>query len=112
MDKLSDQQRDDALERLSDWQAKGEAITRTFHLRDFARAIDFVNAVAEMAEDVQPPPRHRHPLQQGHDHPDDAQRRRPHAQRHRAGRGHRRHRRRGLTLRYGAGVSPCAGDRR
>ena len=52
MDKLSDQQRDDALERLSDWQAQGEAIARTFHLRDFARAIDFVNAVAEMAEDA------------------------------------------------------------
>jgi 4a-hydroxytetrahydrobiopterin dehydratase len=52
VDKLSDQQRDDALERLSDWQAQGEAIARTFHLRDFARAIDFVNAVAEMAEDA------------------------------------------------------------
>ena len=52
MDKLSDQQRDEALERLSDWQAQGEAITRTFQLRDFGRAIDFVNAVAEMAEDA------------------------------------------------------------
>ena len=52
MDKLSDQQRNDALERLSDWEAKGEAITRTFDLRDFARAIDFVNAVAEMADDA------------------------------------------------------------
>ena len=39
--------------RLDDWQAQGDAITRTFQLRDFARAIDFVNAVAEMAEDVQ-----------------------------------------------------------
>ena len=52
MDKLSDQQRDDALERLSDWRAQGEAITRTVQLRDFARAIDFVNAVAEMADDA------------------------------------------------------------
>jgi 4a-hydroxytetrahydrobiopterin dehydratase len=52
MDKLSDQQRDDALERLNGWQAQGEAITRTFQLRDFARAIDFVNAVAEMADDA------------------------------------------------------------
>ena len=52
MDKLSDQQRVDALDRLSDWRAEGEMITRTFHLRDFARAIDFVNAVAEMAEDT------------------------------------------------------------
>ena len=52
MDKLSDQQRDEALERLSDWQAQGEAITRTFQFRDFARAIDFVNAVAEMADDA------------------------------------------------------------
>ncbi|HUK77616.1 MAG TPA: 4a-hydroxytetrahydrobiopterin dehydratase [Thermoleophilia bacterium] len=53
MDKLNDQQRDAALERLDDWQAQGDAITRTFKLRDFARAIDFVNAVAEMAEEVQ-----------------------------------------------------------
>ena len=52
MDKLSDTQRDDALTRLSEWQAKGDAITRTFKLRDFVRAIDFVNAVAEMAEEV------------------------------------------------------------
>ena len=52
MDKLSDQQRDAALERLSDWRAQGEAITRTVQLRDFARAIDFVNAVAEMADDA------------------------------------------------------------
>ncbi len=52
MDKLSDQQRDDALERLNGWQAQGETITRTFQLRDFARAIDFVNAVAEMADDA------------------------------------------------------------
>ena len=52
MDKLSDQQRDDALERLNDWQAQGEAIVRTFQLRDFTRAIDFVNAVAEMADDA------------------------------------------------------------
>jgi 4a-hydroxytetrahydrobiopterin dehydratase len=52
MDKLSEQQRVEALERLSDWQEQGGAISRTFHLKDFARAIDFVNAVAEMAEDV------------------------------------------------------------
>jgi 4a-hydroxytetrahydrobiopterin dehydratase len=52
MDKLSDEQRDEALERLNDWQDRGGAISRTFHLKDFARAIDFVNAVAEMAEDV------------------------------------------------------------
>ena len=52
MDKLSDTQRDDALTRLTDWEAKGDAIVRTFRLRDFARAIDFVNAVAEMADDA------------------------------------------------------------
>ena len=52
MDKLSDTQRDDALTRLTDWEAKGDAIARTFRLRDFIRAIDFVNAVAEMAEEV------------------------------------------------------------
>jgi len=52
MDKLSDEQRGEALGRLGDWQEQGEAISRTFHLKDFSRAIDFVNAVAEMAEDV------------------------------------------------------------
>ena len=52
MDKLDDRQREQALERLEEWRAEGEAITRTFHFRDFARAIDFVNAVAEMAEDA------------------------------------------------------------
>ena len=48
MDKLTDTQRDDALTRLSDWQAQGDAIVRTFKFRDFVRAIDFVNAIAEM----------------------------------------------------------------
>ena len=52
MDKLTDTQRDDALTRLSDWQAQGDAIVRTFKFRDFVRAIDFVNAMAEMAEEV------------------------------------------------------------
>ena len=52
MDKLDDRQRDEALERLDEWRAEGDAITRTYHFRDFARAIDFVNAVAEMAEDA------------------------------------------------------------
>ncbi len=52
MDKLTVEQRDEALQRLSDWQEQGEAISRTFHLKDFSRAIDFVNAIAEMAEDV------------------------------------------------------------
>jgi len=52
MDKLDDGQRDAALERLSEWQVEGEAIARTYRFRDFARAIDFVNAVAEMAEEA------------------------------------------------------------
>ncbi|HMK92638.1 MAG TPA: 4a-hydroxytetrahydrobiopterin dehydratase [Thermoleophilia bacterium] len=52
MDKLDDRQRDEALEHLDEWRAEGDAISRTYHFRDFARAIDFVNAVAEMAEDA------------------------------------------------------------
>jgi 4a-hydroxytetrahydrobiopterin dehydratase len=52
MERLTDQQRREALDRLSDWREEGVAIARTFHFRDFARAIDFVNAVAEMAEDA------------------------------------------------------------
>jgi 4a-hydroxytetrahydrobiopterin dehydratase len=49
---LTDEERREALDRLSDWREEGGAITRTFHFRDFARAIDFVNAVAQMAEDI------------------------------------------------------------
>ena len=99
MDKLSDQQRDDALERPQRLgrprarRSRAPSASTTSRTRSTSS-----NAVAEMAEDGQPPPRHRHPLQQGHDQPDDAQRRRSHAQRHRAGRGHRRRRRR-LTRR-------------
>ena len=52
MDKLDDGQRAAALERLGEWQVEGEAIARTYRFRDFARAIDFVNAVAEMAEEA------------------------------------------------------------
>jgi len=52
MERLTDEQRREALGRLEDWREEGEAITRTFQFRDFARAIDFVNAVAEMAEDA------------------------------------------------------------
>ena len=52
MERLTDEQRREALDRLNDWREDGGTISRTFHFRDFARAIDFVNAVAEMAEDV------------------------------------------------------------
>jgi 4a-hydroxytetrahydrobiopterin dehydratase len=52
MERLTDEQRREALDHLNDWREEGDAITRTFQFRDFARAIDFVNAVAEMAEDA------------------------------------------------------------
>lgn len=38
---------------LPDWQRNGEIITRTFRFKDFPAALKFVNAVGEIAEQVQ-----------------------------------------------------------
>jgi len=35
---------------MSDWREEGEALVREFQLEDFARAMAFVNQVAELAE--------------------------------------------------------------
>ena len=39
-----------ALRFLPEWTKKGSAITRTFQFRDFSTGIEFVNAVARLAE--------------------------------------------------------------
>jgi 4a-hydroxytetrahydrobiopterin dehydratase len=39
------------LKRVPEWEHEKKAIERTFEFDDFAAAIDFVNAVAEIAEE-------------------------------------------------------------
>ena len=48
--RLSDEEIQAALDGLSDWDREGEAVVRTYRLKDFAAAMNFVNAVAELAE--------------------------------------------------------------
>lgn len=42
-----------ALKDLPQWEHEGKAIERTFDFDDFAQAIDFVNGVAELAEELE-----------------------------------------------------------
>jgi 4a-hydroxytetrahydrobiopterin dehydratase len=48
--RLSDEEIQAALDGLSDWNREGDAVVRTYRLKDFATAMNFVNAVAELAE--------------------------------------------------------------
>jgi len=48
--RLSDEEIQAALDGLSDWSRESEAVVRTYRLKDFATAMNFVNAVAELAE--------------------------------------------------------------
>ena len=50
MAKYSAAQTKAALRFLPEWTKKGSTITRTFQFRDFSTAIEFVNAVARLAE--------------------------------------------------------------
>ncbi len=52
MDPLTDEQIDDALATLPGWEYDGEAITKTYDLESFREAIDFVNDIADLAEDA------------------------------------------------------------
>jgi 4a-hydroxytetrahydrobiopterin dehydratase len=42
-----------ALPALPQWQRRGEVIARTFQFKDFPAAMNFINAVAELAEQAQ-----------------------------------------------------------
>jgi 4a-hydroxytetrahydrobiopterin dehydratase len=42
--------------KVPEWEIDGDAITRTFEFDEFSEAIDFVNSVAEIAEEA-----HHHP---------------------------------------------------
>ncbi len=50
MAKLNASQIKTALQSVPDWKKKGSTITRTFQFKDFPMAIEFVNAVAKLAE--------------------------------------------------------------
>ena len=52
MKKLSAAQIKSALAGVPAWRKKGAAITRTFQFEDFPAAIEFVNAVARLAEEA------------------------------------------------------------
>ena len=42
----------EALKDLPAWEVEGKNIERTFEFEDFAQAIDFVNGIAELAEEA------------------------------------------------------------
>jgi len=50
MEKLNDAQIKSALATVPEWTRKGDTISRTYQFKDFPAAIQFVNAVAELAE--------------------------------------------------------------
>lgn len=51
MDTLNHEQIEAALAELGGWGFVDEALVRTFRFADFARAVDFVEALAEVAEE-------------------------------------------------------------
>ncbi|MFN2555678.1 MAG: 4a-hydroxytetrahydrobiopterin dehydratase [Nitriliruptorales bacterium] len=52
MEALSEQQIETALADLPGWEYDGEAITKTYSLGSFREAIEFVNDVADLAEEA------------------------------------------------------------
>ncbi len=53
MEKLTQDAVTEALTDLEGWQQDGDAIVKTYRFHDFVGSVDFVNAVAEAAEDMQ-----------------------------------------------------------
>ncbi len=53
MNKLSSPEIEARLDKSSDWSALGDTISRTFEFKNFIEAMEFVNRVAEHAEEVQ-----------------------------------------------------------
>ena len=52
MKQLSEAEVQRELATTPDWELSGDAIVRTVELKDFAEAMDFVNRVAAVAEEV------------------------------------------------------------
>jgi len=44
---------DNALKRCPEWEAEGDAITRTIEFEEYMEGIDFVNVLAEIIDDAQ-----------------------------------------------------------
>ena len=53
---ISEDELSSALKKLPEWEQEGAAIIRSIEFEDFMEAIDFVNLVAEVAEES-----HHHP---------------------------------------------------
>jgi 4a-hydroxytetrahydrobiopterin dehydratase len=51
-ERLSDVEIESRLGELDGWERRGEAITKTFERGDFAGSVEFVNSVAEPAEEM------------------------------------------------------------
>lgn len=49
---LSAKEIKEAIKDLPEWDVEGKAIVRVFEFDDFEQAIDFVNGVAELAQDA------------------------------------------------------------
>jgi len=53
MEKLSEDKIEQKLEEFAEWSLSGDAIQRTFNFDDFVGAIQFVNRIADLAEQQQ-----------------------------------------------------------
>ena len=53
MDTLNQEQIEAALGELGDWGLEGDTLTRTFRFADFVHAVEFVEHLAEVAEERQ-----------------------------------------------------------
>jgi 4a-hydroxytetrahydrobiopterin dehydratase len=53
MDTLTPEELQAALADLDGWTAEGGALTKTFRFHDFIGSVNFVNALAEVAEEMQ-----------------------------------------------------------
>ena len=52
MAKLTEDEIQTQVGALDDWSLEGKSISRTFEFKDFAEAMKFVNAVADLAEEA------------------------------------------------------------
>ena len=55
-DLIAEEDLSTALRKLPEWEQEGESITRTIEFEEFTEAVDFVNDLAEIAEEA-----HHHP---------------------------------------------------
>ena len=53
MERLSEEQIAAALVDLPEWQLEGDTLVRTWRFADFVHAVEFVEVVAQVAEDLQ-----------------------------------------------------------